>query len=58
MGSFSFTLILGIEPRTVPLTISGQALTIVGALVGTILLATLIAVVAQTLTLGAPNLGR
>lgn len=48
---FSFALILGIEPRTVPLTISGQALTIVGALVGTILLATLIAVVAQTLTL-------
>jgi hypothetical protein len=48
---FSFALILGIEPRTVPLTISGQSLTVVGALVGTVLLATLIAVVAQTLTL-------
>ncbi len=48
---FAFALILGIEPRTVPLTISGQALTVVGALVGTVLLATLIAVVAQTLTL-------
>jgi|EP00945_MAST-04E_sp_MAST-4E-sp1_P008262 hypothetical protein len=48
---FAFALILGIEPKTVPLTKVGQSLTIVGALVGTILLATLIAVVAQTLTL-------
>ena len=48
---FAFALILGIEPKTVPLTKLGQSLTVLGALVGTILLATLIAVVAQTLTL-------
>ena len=48
---FTFALILGIEPATVPKSIIGQILTIVGAMVGTCLVAILIAVIAQSLTL-------
>ena len=48
---FAFALILGIEPKTVPLSLIGQIITIFGAMVGTCLLAILIAVIAQSLTL-------
>lgn len=48
---FSFALILGIEPVTVPLSILGQIITIFGAMVGTCLVAILIAVIADSLTL-------
>lgn len=48
---FSFALILGIEPTTVPMSILGQIVTICGAMVGTCLVAILIAVIADSLTL-------
>ena len=48
---FSFALILGIEPTTVPMSILGQIITIFGAMVGTCLVAILIAVIADSLTL-------
>lgn len=48
---FCFGLILGIEPATVPLTVLGQVCTIAGAMIGTCLVAILIAVVADSLTL-------
>ena len=46
---FSFALILGIEPTTVPMSILGQIITIFGAMVGTCLIAILIAVIADSL---------
>jgi len=48
---FSFALILGMEPATVPMSILGQCVTIFGAMVGTCLVAILIAVIADSLTL-------
>lgn len=48
---FCFGLILGIEPASVPLTVLGQICTIAGAMIGTCLVAILIAVVADSLTL-------
>ena len=48
---FCFGLILGIEPATVPMTVLGQVCTIFGAMIGTCLVAILIAVVAESLTL-------
>lgn len=48
---FAFALILGIEPVTVPLSVLGQIITIFGAMIGTCLVAILIAVIAESLTL-------
>lgn len=48
---FTFALILGIEPSTVPKSVPGQIVTVLGALVGVTLLSVLIAVISQFLTL-------
>jgi len=48
---FAFALILGIEPTTVPLSVLGQIVTIGSSMVGTCLVAILIAVIADSLAL-------